>query len=67
MSLARDARSNTSAFLTLANDRAFFEIAQGFAARMLIELAENDNSRIAAVSLLFARNCPTELADLQDF
>ncbi len=66
----RRARSNTPLqALTLANDRAFFEIAQGFAARMLAEPAENDNARIAAAfRRCFAREpSSTELTDLREF
>ena len=43
----RRPRSNTPLqALTLANDRAFFEIAQGFAARLLAEPAADDTARI---------------------
>jgi hypothetical protein len=43
----RRPRSNTPLqALTLANDRAFFEIAQGFAAQLLAAPAENDDARL---------------------
>jgi hypothetical protein len=43
----RRPRSNTPLqALTLANDRAFFEIAQGFAAELLEAPAENDEARL---------------------
>jgi hypothetical protein len=43
----RRPRSNTPLqALTLANDRAFFEIAQGFAAQLLTAPAENDEARL---------------------
>ena len=42
----RRARSNTPLqALTLANDRAFFELAQGFAADLLAEPAESAQAR----------------------
>ncbi len=43
----RRPRSNTPLqALTLANDRAFYEIAQGFASRLMAEPAVDDNQRI---------------------
>ncbi len=43
----RRPRSNTPLqALTLANDRAFFEIAQGFAAQLLAASAEDDAARV---------------------
>ncbi len=53
----RRARSNTPLqALTMANDRAFFELAQGLAARVLRESGDEDQSRIErAVRLCLVR------------
>ncbi|HEX4147590.1 MAG TPA: DUF1553 domain-containing protein, partial [Pirellulales bacterium] len=57
----RRVRSNTPLqALTLANDRAFFELAQGLAARVLREAGDGDRARIErAVRLCLVRE-PTE-------
>ena len=66
----RRVRSNTPLqALTLANDRAFFELAQGLAARVLRETGEDDRSRIErAVRLCLVREPTTaELARLEKY
>ena len=57
----RRPRSNTPLqALTLANDVAFFEIAQGFATRLLSETAENDEERIRIAFRRCLTREPTE-------
>jgi mono/diheme cytochrome c family protein len=66
----RRARSNTPLqALTLANDRAFFEIAQGFAAQLLAGSWVTDSERIkTAFRRCLARDpSPNELAGLTEF
>jgi Protein of unknown function (DUF1553)/Protein of unknown function (DUF1549)/Planctomycete cytochrome C len=66
----RRPRSNTPLqALTLANDRAFFEIAQGFAARLLAEPAVDDNERIrlAFRKALAREPSDAESADLLEY
>jgi hypothetical protein len=66
----RRARSNTPLqALTMTNDRAFFEIAQGFAASLLAEPVADDAARLR----LAFRRClvrepePAELAGLTEY
>jgi len=66
----RRARSNTPLqALTMTNDRAFFEIAQGFAASLLAEPVADDTARLR----LAFRRClvrdpePAELAGLVEY
>ncbi len=66
----RRARSNTPLqALTLANDRAFFEIAQGFASQSLAGPWVTDSERIqTAFRRCLARHpSPSELAGLTEF
>ncbi|MBI3838373.1 MAG: PSD1 domain-containing protein [Planctomycetia bacterium] len=66
----RRARSNTPLqALTLANDRAFFEIAQGFASQLLAGSWVTDSERIqSAFRRCLARDpSPNELAGLTEF
>ncbi|HEV3138749.1 MAG TPA: DUF1553 domain-containing protein, partial [Pirellulales bacterium] len=66
----RRARSNTPLqALTLANDRAFFEIAQGFALQLLAGSWVTDSERIqTAFRRCLARDpSPSELAGLTEF
>jgi mono/diheme cytochrome c family protein len=70
MACTRRVRSNTPLqALTLANDRAFFEIAQGFADQLLAEPAADDRARVSrAFRHALAREPSTqELADLVEF
>jgi hypothetical protein len=66
----RRVRSNTPLqALTLANDRAFVEIAQGFAASLLAETAADDNARVrVAFRRCLAREpSEQELAGLMEY
>jgi hypothetical protein len=58
----RRTRSNTPLqALTLANDRAFYEIAQGFSRTICSEMATEDDARLqAAFRRCFARQATTE-------
>lgn len=66
----RRARSNTPLqALTLANDRAFFELAAGLARRLLAEAPKNDRGRIEFLFLtcLSRRPSDREASRLADF
>ncbi len=66
----RRPRSNTPLqALTLANDRAFYEIAQGFAARLLAAPAAGDRDRVeqAFRSALIRRPTDSELVRLLEY
>jgi len=66
----RRARSNTPLqALTIANDRAFFEIAQGFAASLLVSPAAEDETRLrlAFARALVRQPTSAELATLTDY
>jgi hypothetical protein len=66
----RRPRSNTPLqALTLANDLAFYEIAQGFAARLMAEPAADDNQRIRAAFRRCLTREPTaeEMSSLAEY
>ncbi len=66
----RRPRSNTPLqALTLANDRAFYEIAQGFASRLMAEPAAGDNQRIRTAFRRCLTREPTaeELSSLGEY